>query len=71
MTKLAATDQKAMDSLYKSHVTARVAAAKLDSGTAADTEVAFKDHETYLDTLGEILDSDDKQSWNPNDMLLD
>jgi hypothetical protein len=35
------------------------------------TEEAFSDHKAYLETLESILADDKKESWDPNDMILD
>lgn len=38
---------------------------------AENTEQAILDHKGFLETLEEILSSDNKTSWDPNDPTLD
>lgn len=65
MPKIQEPDASVLNRLY----------AKVQGKTAATdkghSDTAFKDHEELLSTLDEILASDDKQSWDPNDPVLD
>lgn len=67
MAKIAATDNQAMNALY------RVEMVRTGQKTAAENTSlqAFKDHEEYNKTLQEVMSEDKKESWDPNDMLLD
>ena len=66
MAKIAAADNAAMNKLFVSELN--------KSGfkvASEEDKVAFEDHKKYLDTLESVLKSDKKDSWSPNDMLLD
>jgi len=66
MAKIAANDNIAMNKLYASE------AEKAGVKTAAVEDVqAFEDHAEYVETLESILKDDKKDSWKPNDLLLD
>jgi hypothetical protein len=66
MSKIAAKDNAALNRLYKDELI------RMGSKTAADSDPdAFKDHEDYEKELQEVLDEDTKESWDPNDPLLD
>ena len=70
-TKIAASDNKAMNALLGLELKAaglKVAAAGEEG--SGDPQ-AFEDHEEYLKTLDEVLKEGDKESWSPNDEILD
>lgn len=73
MTRIAASDAQAMNQLYHEHVTAalRTAGVNPDKDLPFNTDVAFKDHESYMAALESVLNSDDKQAFDPNDPILD
>jgi hypothetical protein len=62
MPKIQEPDQTILNKLF-AKASGKIAAGKDD--------VAFKDHEDFLKTLDEVLSSDDKEAWNPNDPILD
>jgi hypothetical protein len=64
MAKIAAVDNNAMNMLYAQE--AHTAGVKL-----AAKEDLFADHKDYVSLLEETLKNDKKDSWAPNDMLLD
>lgn len=66
MSKIASADAAAMNTLYKGELV-RIGAVK----TAAEDIQAFKDHAEYESTLEEVLREDTKESWDPNDPILD
>lgn len=66
MAKIQEPDNTILNRLYAKALPKN---AKKDMGT--NTEVAFKDHESFLSTLEEVLASDEKESWDPNDPILD
>ena len=67
MSKIASADNAAMNTLYKGELT-RTGAAK----TAANENIqAFTDHEDYEKTVEQVLSEDGKESWPPNDPILD
>lgn len=72
MTRIQAADAQAMDTLFTetSHASARTAGI-VDRDLPQNTETAFKDRESYIETLEEILKGDDKQAFDPNDPTLD
>ena len=72
MTRIQAADAQAMDTLFfeTAHASARTAGI-VDKDLPMNTETAFKDHESYVQTVEEILSGDDKQSFEPNDPTLD
>jgi hypothetical protein len=46
--------------------------ARTGSKVAADSKTdAFTDHKEYESLLESVLSDDNKESWNPNDPLLD
>lgn len=65
MAKIQEPDFSMLNKLYAS------ATGKTAAKTEGHSEVAFNDHKEFLDTLDEILSEDNKQSWDPNDMILD
>ena len=65
MAKIAAIDNNAMNKLYAQE--AHTAGVKLAGGEVQ----AFEDHAKYVETLESVLKDDKKDSWAPNDMLLD
>jgi hypothetical protein len=65
MAKIQEPDATILNRLYAS---AQGKTAATDKG---HSDVAFKDHEEFLGVLDEVLSSDDKQSWDPNDLILD
>jgi hypothetical protein len=71
-----AEDKKVQDEVLRAdakELKGVVTAAKSESlkdGLGGDDQ-AFKDHEDYLDTLEDILSEDKKDSWDPNDLILD
>lgn len=65
MAKIAAIDNNAMNMLYAQE--ARTAGMKV----AGEKEDLFADHKEYVTLLEETLKEDKKDSWAPNDMLLD
>lgn len=68
MRKLGTVDFEAINTLTKREIVG----ANGGSKTAAEnTEQAILDHKGFLETLEEILSSDNKTSWDPNDMILD
>ena len=71
MTRIAAADQKAMNALYATAVTAGLKTAGVVDKSPENTETVFKDHEQYISTLEEILDEDKKTTFEPNDPIMD
>ena len=67
MAKIQEPDNSVLNRLYTADL--NKSAAKKDE--AGQTETAFKDHEHFLDTLESVLSSDSKESWDPNDPILD
>jgi hypothetical protein len=66
MSKIAVKDNVAMNSLYKDELI------RTGSKTAATEDTtAFKDHEEYDKTVQSVLNDDGKESWDPNDLILD
>lgn len=60
------TDQKAINTLFASELT------RMGTKTAADAPPqAFEDHKDFEATLENVMAEDKKNSWEPNDMLLD
>ena len=66
MSKIAAVDNQAMNTLYRAEL------ARTGSKIAADEKTdAFTDHKEYESLLESVLSDDGKETWNPNDPLLD
>jgi len=66
MSKIAVRDNTAMNTLYRSELS------RTGSKVAANEDItAFADHKEYLDTVESVLADDGKESWNPNDEILD
>jgi hypothetical protein len=67
MAKIAQADAQAMNHLYRTELV------RTGSKTAAEDKSiqAFKDHEEYNQTIESLLSEDKKESWDPNDVLLD
>jgi hypothetical protein len=71
MSKIASADREAMNALYKSELTRAGKTAGAAFGDNNEDPDAFKDHEEYEKTLEEVLREDTKQSFDPNDPILD
>jgi hypothetical protein len=70
--KIAAVDKQAMDTLYQEDFSRVAAAAGLkDLNGAPEDPQAFKDHEEYISTVENVLAEDKKDSFEPNDTVLD
>ena len=67
MKKIASADNAAMNKLFQSELT-RTGASKRAAGEPVQ---AFKDHAEYEATVQSVLSEDKKESWPPNDMILD
>jgi hypothetical protein len=70
MAKIAQNDAIAMNSLFAGELV------RVGGKTAAGAESptgpeAFTDHKDYEATLANVLADDKKESWSPNDMILD
>jgi predicted transcriptional regulator len=64
--KIAAAENSAMNRLYTSE------AIRTGTKVAAGEEIqAFEDHKEYVETLESVLKEDGKESFNPNDEILD
>jgi len=66
MPNIAVPDNTAMNILYRAELS-RIGA-KIAAG---EDPQAFKDHDEYEKTLESVLNSDGKESWEPNDKILD
>jgi len=66
MKAIASADNTAMNNLFKSELTR--AGAKIAAGEPVQ---AFKDHEEYEKVVQSVLSEDKRESWPPNDMILD
>jgi hypothetical protein len=64
--KIASGDNTAMNKLYLSERTRN--GAKVAAGEPVD---AFKDHAEYESVVQSVLSEDKRESWPPNDMILD
>jgi hypothetical protein len=66
MSKIAAKDNAAMNALFQAELV------RTGSKTAATEDTtAFKDHEEYEKVVQSVLNEDGKESWDPNDLILD
>ncbi len=65
MSKIASADNAALNTLFKGELQ------RTGTKVAAEDIQAFKDHEEYQKTLEEVLSDDSKESWDPNDPILD
>jgi flagellar basal body rod protein FlgB len=67
MAKIAAVDNQAMNALYRTELTRNG-----NKVAAEDKDIqAFQDHADYNATLDAVMKEDKRESWDPNDMLLD
>ena len=72
MTKIATADSAAMDQLFTTALTAGLKTAGIvDKDLPTNTEKAFDDHESYLETLTSVLKEDSSTAFPPNDPILD
>jgi hypothetical protein len=67
MSKIASADNAAMNSLFTAELS-RLGATK--TAAAGDIQ-AFADHAEYQKTLEDVLSEDTKESFDPNDPILD
>lgn len=67
MSKISSADNQAMNTLFRGELV-RTGAAK----TAATENIqAFADHAEYQKLLEDVLGDDTRESWDPNDPILD
>lgn len=72
MTKIAESDNNALNALYQSALTAGIKQAGIvDKDLPTNTETAFDDHADYVKTVEDILSDDKSTSFDPNDPILD
>jgi len=64
--KIASGDNSAMNKLYRAEITR--GGLKVAAGEPVQ---AFKDHADYEATVQSVLSEDKRESWPPNDMILD
>jgi hypothetical protein len=72
MTKLliASADRTALTGLLQGHLIKRTAGL-LDKDSEFITSQVIDDHKKMMDTLQNVLDEDKKESFAPNDPILD
>lgn len=74
MSKISAVDASAMNYLYTREL-ARMGVRRTAASTSAEGDdrdlQAFKDHEEYQDLLEKVLSDDSKESFDPNNPILD
>lgn len=73
MSKIAESDNNALNTLYQTALTAGVKQAGIvvDKDLPTNTETAFKDHADYVKTVEDVLSDDKSNSFAPNDPILD
>jgi hypothetical protein len=71
MSKIASADASAMNTLYKAELSRVAKVAGAAYGDNNEDPDAFKDHAEYEKVLEEVLSTDTKNSFDPNDPILD